>query len=864
MAYDPKLKEEEIKNKVAADLFPSFDCSRILGNVDFCVQPKGEGPTLWETESLLWAEAKNGSHKDFAPLFAQLVLTIGGEKTFETYSPPPFLGAFDSIRIAFVPWHAVLDLFFRSDIDWTATPSNTETSSFSHVLDLVRPILDENIVAFEFGDSDLAKFVKKNLVVGNARTDGLNVTRNNFPFVYQKWVKSVKPSIAVNWEGAKRQGIHDADFFLADLLSKDNATLMQKLFVVLRGNHYLADRHLDPNGFLTEKRVDFNDGQKAHAQFWNQYRRPPRREFWDFINDRRDLLMPSDIRERQGSFFTPQIWVEKAQEAIAEVLGENWQDDHYVWDCAGGTGNLVAGLDPKAKYRVWVSTLQRGDVDIMHERIRNGAALLDAHVFQFDFLNDDFGKLPQGLRDIIDDPEKRKKLVVFINPPYAEAGSTRLKKSKVGVSNGTSVHRSGTSTLLAFAKRELFIQFLARIYYDIPGCIIAEFSKLKHLNGPYFKPFRDGFRAKLRTGFLVPAETFDNVSGQFPIGFMVWDTRCKERFEWHEFSVFDKSGKALKSKLVLSYDGLKLLNDWMRPTWRNVQPHEILGWLVCNGNDFQHQNEVAILSRRGNNTSTFFKPITMRNTIKSCVYFAVRLSIEADWLNDRDQFLWPADSWKTDNEFQLDCLVYALFHGQNRISCKVSLGGTGCQLVDAAGLAQAGDPQCFVNHWIPFPETEVDAKDAYKSHFMVEMLRRLAGGSDFNPTAADEPSALRQSHLFTDPEPDLFAADAGAEGDFKDPYDLKDSGTTGFSSEARAVLNAGRRLYRYYHMQPTALPDASFYDIRAHFQGFKPNGHMNPDSPDAEYTRLVSDLRAAMRELSARIAPKVREHGFLR
>ncbi len=30
-----------------------------------------------------------------------------------------------------------------------------------------------------------------------------------------------------------------------------------------------------------------------------------------------------------------------------------------------------------------------------------------------------------------------------------------------------------------------------------------------------------------------------------------------------------------------------------------------------------------------------------------------------------------------------------------------------------------------VNHWIPFAEAEVDAKDAYKSHFMVDFLRRV-------------------------------------------------------------------------------------------------------------------------------------------
>lgn len=823
MAYDPKLKEEEIKNKVAADLFPSYDCTRILGKIDFCVQPKDQGPMLWETESLLWAEAKNGIHRDVAPLFAQLVLTIGGEKTYEKHSPPPFLGAFDSEKIAFLPWHTVLDLLFRSDIDFTTTPSDWTSSAFTHVLGLVQPIVGANLVQFQFSDPDLAKFTKKNLVVGATGTSQLQVTRNNFPFVYQKWLKAVKPSIAINWALARKQGIHDADFFLADLLSKDNATLMQKLFVVLRGNHYLADRQLDPSGILNEKRVDFNDAQKAHTAFWNQYRRPPRKEFWDFINERRDLLMPPDVRERQGSFFTPQIWVEKAQETIASVLGEDWQDEYDVWDPAGGTGNLLAGLDPKAKQRVWLSTLQQADVDIVHERIRNGAALFDNHVFQFDFLNDSFDKLPDGLRDIVNDPDKRKKLVVFMNPPYAEAGSTKSKKAKVGVSNETAVRDRSSATLAAFAKRELFAQFLARIYADIPGCIIAEFSKLKHLSGPYFRSFREGFLARLCAGFVVPAESFDNVKGPFPIGFMVWDTTAKERFKHCLFEVYDASGNRLPDKEILSYDGVPLLNDWMRPTWKNPKESEILGWMVCNGNDFQHQNEIVILSERSNETSTFFKPVTRTNALASCIYFSIRHCIAADWLNDRDQFLWPKDTWKADREFQLDCVIYALFNGQNRISCKVG-----------------------VNHWIPFTEDEVSCTSAFASHFMSDWLRGKKSG-------AGTPCEPVQSSLdFGDAR---MAAEASPE-----PYG---SPINSLSPEARAVLDAGRELWRYYHAQPVALPDASFYDIRAHFQGFKPNGHMNPDSYDAGYSERIAALRLAVKALAAKIKPKVYEHGFL-
>jgi hypothetical protein len=61
--------------------------------------------------------------------------------------------------------------------------------------------------------------------------------------------------------------------------------------------------------------------------------------------------MGKSDRERKGAFYTPRIWVELSQKYIADVLGANWQDEYYVWDCAAGTGNLLAGLTNK--YNVW-------------------------------------------------------------------------------------------------------------------------------------------------------------------------------------------------------------------------------------------------------------------------------------------------------------------------------------------------------------------------------------------------------------------------------------------------------------------------------------------------------------------------------
>ena len=54
-------------------------------------------------------------------------------------------------------------------------------------------------------------------------------------------------------------------------------------------------------------KAEFKDNQKAHNQFWNKYERPPLEEYWDYIVERRDLLVPQDIRERKGSFYTTEM-----------------------------------------------------------------------------------------------------------------------------------------------------------------------------------------------------------------------------------------------------------------------------------------------------------------------------------------------------------------------------------------------------------------------------------------------------------------------------------------------------------------------------------------------------------------------------
>ena len=61
--------------------------------------------------------------------------------------------------------------------------------------------------------------------------------------------------------------------------------------------------------------------KKKYEFFWKNYKRPPLKEYQEYIIQRRDLIVPQDIRERKGAYFTPRIWVEKSQEYMADHFG---------------------------------------------------------------------------------------------------------------------------------------------------------------------------------------------------------------------------------------------------------------------------------------------------------------------------------------------------------------------------------------------------------------------------------------------------------------------------------------------------------------------------------------------------------------
>ncbi|EHG5100882.1 hypothetical protein J4899_000481 [Campylobacter jejuni] len=805
-----KLSEEPLKSKIKDLYFSKFNY--IGTKIDFCIT---QNLGLLGEVNLLWAEAKQGK-SELKKSFVQLVLTIGKYK-FYTEQTPNLLCAFDAEKIAFLPFSSLQEIFYQSDINFSVTPSNHKSEQFLKLLKKLDSILNTaQIFYYEKNDEELKNFIKENLTSENISK--IKIDKNNFVSIYHKWNKMVKDTISIDWNLAKESGIIDADFYLADLLSNENETISQNLFAILKKDYYEFNKTKSDLGSIINERTSFKDNQKAHHGFWAIYERPPRKEFWDYIIKRRDLLVDQDIRERKGAFFTPRIWVDKACEYLSKTFGEDYEEEYYIWDLAGGTGNLLANFT-NAK-NIFCSTLDKADTDVIHERIKNGANLFENHIFEFDFLNDEFfdevddkgkiiqkSKLPLNLQEILKDENKRKKLIIFINPPYAEASNSKT-------ASGTGNHKSKVARenkicekykdILGKANNELFAQFFIRIYCEIEDCLMASFSTLKYVNSTNFIKFRENFKAKFLKGFMVPANTFDNVKGNFPIGFLIWDMSKKEEIKKIKLDVFNENGNFLGVKYFYN-DKKESINKWLRTF--NKKDGNNIGVLMADAPDFQQNNHIAILNKK-RNVHLIFQDIN-ENIINIAIYFSVRHIIEHTYINHNDQFLYPNDLYKNDNEFKSDCLSFMLFHGKNRISAKEG-----------------------INHFIPFSEKELGiTKEAFKSDFMYKFIK--GNIKDENSLFGDELAKIE------------------------------------FSPQVNELLKAGKELFKYYHTHSedkNYLANASLYDIKEFFQGRDEKGRMKLPSQakDEHYKALLSDLNANLKILAKKLEPKIYEYGFLK
>lgn len=770
----------------------------------------------------VWFEAKFGSKKSLYEMFTQLLFYIhralkDGEHI------PPFLCVVDSVKAAIMKTDVALPLLQDKNvhIKWGKSASDVTQDA----LDIVSQYIGTHFVSFniethekEFIDT-LRNAIEKGEII---RTQ---ITPDNLKQVFDKWVEMVGKEIA----NAVPENF--AEFFYADVMSDGKVSTHEHLSAELlhKGNKPI---------FLLNGKTYEIASTDGYSQFWAIYDRPPKEEFRSYLLERRDSLIPVDERTFKGAYYTPLNVVDKAYDLLEKTLGSNWQKDYYVWDMCCGVGNLEA---KHSNHRhLFMSTLDQEDVNIM----KAAKICVSAERFQYDYLNDDItdngtidysltNKIPQTLQNVIRDAnEGKKKLLVLINPPYAEVGSAFNASSKDNTAKtGVNKTRFGQYGMKEYGKasNELFTQFVARIAKEIPNATLAMFSTLKYVNSQTMEVFRKQWCAQYLGGFVVHSKSFEGLKGNFPIGFLIWKTfnviaskakqsKCMFPSEI-SCEVLDKSTNPIGEKKFYNAPNERYLATWIgrpEPNTTEIIPLKnaispatrttdlrckfwsdgAVGYMRVNSNDMQQANDTSLFSSGYSGGHGFY--VNSENLSDLAIVFTVRKVVVHTWINDIDQFLQP--NYELPDEFKNDCLVWMLFNGSNLTA-------------SANDLEWNGKKWSIVNHFIPFTEEEVGASERFESDFMVQYMQ----------------------------------------------------GKT-FSAEAQAVLDEGKKIWSAYFKQTfnhkireelkLNRPDVGWYQIRQALKAQNESGNSVPVS----FTAFESAYKA----LSEKLRPQVYQYGFLK
>ncbi|MDQ6952457.1 MAG: hypothetical protein Q9M15_02905 [Mariprofundaceae bacterium] len=668
----------------------------------------------------VWFEAKDtGKHSTYA-MFTQLLHYVQVALNTGEHVPP-FLAVIDTEKAAIMRSEEVLPFLAKKTIKWGKSASNYTPAA----LDAVSAFIGTHFVSYNIKnhEQEFISTLKAAIVSGKiVRTP---ITPDNLKQVFDKWVAMI---------GREIDGVAQEDYallFYADIMHDGTVSTHDNLPAELLHKNNKAV-------FALRGKIYALGSSEGYTRFWNIYHKPPKSEYRDYLLERRDSLIPLDERSFKGAFYTPLTVVDKAYDTLSDTLGENWQKKYIVWDMCCGVGNLE--VKHSNHRNIYMSTLDQEDIDVM-QATRTCVA---AQRFQYDYLNDDItddgnidyslsNKMPAGLRQAIKDG---KKLLVLMNPPYAEATNNHNitlnddnSESKKGVSKTRVAKLMGTQ---GYAARELFVQFVARIAQEIPNATLAMFSTLKYVNAPNFEKFRQGWNAKYLGGFVVHSKAFDGLKGNFPIGFLIWqtkqNTKRKTPITQITAEALDKHAQAIGEKSFYNIPNSDFLSKWIirakanntdaLPLKNAISPTTsikdvrgtkwadgAIGSMICPGSDLQHANLTALLSSGYCSAGGFF--VTDKNLWQAAIVFSVRRLIKPTWLNDRDQFLQPTEPLTP--AFKHDCLIWMLFSGSNLTA-------------SADGLQWNDKTWSIVNHFIPFSETEVNAPSRFESDFMVQYL----------------------------------------------------------------------------------------------------------------------------------------------
>lgn len=754
----------------------------------------------------IWFEAKDSGSTSTYAMFTQLMHYVQ-QALNKGEEIPPFLCVIDTKKAAIMKSEDVVPFLAKKTIKWGKSAS----SYTPEALDAISAHIGTHFVSFriETHEEEFIHTIKN--AIAKCDIIRTQITPDNLKQVFDKWVQMI---------GREIKGVTEEDYallFFADIMHDGTVSTHDNLTAEL------LHKNNAPVFSLNGKIYELGN-KEGYRQFWAIYHKPPKQEYRNYLLERRDSLIPLDERSFKGAYYTPLHVVDKAYDKLTETLGNNWQEKYIVWDMCCGVGNLeVKHSNPR---NIYMSTLDSADVDVM----KATKTCVAAQRFQYDYLNDDItddgqidytltNKVPESLRKAI---AEGKKILVLINPPYAESGEGIGGGNKEGVAK-TKFAIVGMNEY-GKASNELFTQFIARVAKEIPTATLAMFSTLKYVNAPTLEIFRNVWNAKYLGGFVVHSKAFDGLKGNFPIGFLVWATNQnslkKLTMTQVDVEVLDKNANPIGEKTFHNLPSSQLLTNWITrpktntteivPLKNAVVPATVtkdlrgtkwsdnaIAYMYSNSNDVQHapMNTILLSSGYGSARGYF---VNQENVWQIAIIFSVRRLVKATWLNDRDQFLQPTAPLP--DEFKTDCLIWMLFNGSNLTA-------------SANNLEWNGKQWSIVNHFIPFTESEVNAPDRFESDFMVQYLKDKT-----------------------------------------------------LSAEAMAVLAEGKKLWQVYfsatdvHTVRDELklnrPDVGWYQIRKALQARNAGGDVAPVS--------FKPFEEAYKALTEKLQPQVYELGFLK
>ena len=555
--------------------------------------------------------------------------------------------------------------YLEMDLNWSIAPSQAHT-----IGELVIALMkDESINPFVYTSNHFLDCIDKVQDLTDNVQRKVLVTDKNITEVFRYFDEKVlgKTKLTTN---------ERANLFIQILVNKDDNYL-----------HPVNKRKTVVTKSFGEVSIVSRDAfQSFFAHFASSYSPSQKHKLAAVV----DRIIDDTTRRKQGEFFTPAIWVDKAHEYVASVFGEDWKEKYVVWDPAWGTGNLTRDYKFKELY---VSTLNQSDIDTANQMGYNTEAVK----FQYDFLNDDYEKLPIGLKSAI---EEGKEIIVLMNPPYATANdqtniSSEETEHKEGVADTRIVsemkkNKWGEST------RNLYAQFLYRIFdlnKNNGNFKIGTFTPPLYLTGNTYKVFRSKFLSDFgfQEGFLFESRHFSDLTENWGILFSILGNTNSKKTEFG-VDVIDVSQDFLLEKkdykILYNTDSVLESSDWVRSSNKRKKMIDTiqLKTAVSAGSSNKNrmvENSFGYLLIQSNKVSSntsqvsFYTSATSNrggvsldkdNIFKGMTLFSARKSIISNWINCKDEYLSPDEKNINYNQYVIDSIVYSIFNGSSQQS----------------------------------------------------------------------------------------------------------------------------------------------------------------------------------------------------